>query len=272
MHAFSLLLVIAFFALLAWGQTRESFVVAKNDAIDLTNTGNNPWERHPIASVPYLQLQPAFQRGLRHHANAAYFEMDNYEFDIAMQKAFALPCGQFKQQMQQGWGTMQSPAMTNVPDALKAEYPKMIAFLQNALRDSKHLSDIQIVHDRWLGYATSSQNNNVFMVRLEALLYRLGKFQGKHVTMTVVIDLNVEKNKYTVVQTNVEGVVSEDVIGMFPVVPKEYGVSGADFEPVPENPLTPYTSVLLDEVSIRKAADSQQQKLNRELASKLNII
>ena len=52
--------------------------------------------------------------------------------------------------------------------------------------------DIQVVHDIMLRYRTSVENNSYIINDIDMILYRAGKFQGKHVKMVVV------SNGYTV--------------------------------------------------------------------------
>lgn len=270
MKAWHLSLLLLMLMVLAFGSivTRESFVVAANDDIPLVNQGPEPWERHQIISTPYLQLQPAYQRGIRHHANAAYFEVDNHTFDIALQKAFAFSCT-LPTYTDKGWSADIPINELTAPAELREQYPQILKFLSNKLRASTHLKGVQIVHDRWLTYQRSASNSKMFLVTIEVLLYRTGKFQGKHVVLTIFVNLNKDvKDKFTVVASRVEGVIAEDQIGMHPVTPKQ----PIEYVNVPKRPMDNYAPILLTEQEVKRIEREQREKLNRNLSAQLLII
>lgn len=262
-HILALLLLLG---VLAFGAKHyETFVVAANEDIPSSNTGTNIWERHPINSTPYLQLSPAYQRGLRHHANAAYFEVDNYTFDIALQKRFAFDCKNTSAILSQRWGSEIPVDGSNpLPTELSDQYPRVIEYV------TKNVSPFQVVHDRWLSYKRSTNDPSLFLMILEILLYRSGKFQGKHVSLTVLVNLNPSaKDKFMVVQTRVEGVVSEDQIGLFPVTPLSQNTKHMS---VPSDPMQNYPSVMFSDDEVKKIASQQIEKTNRYMAAQLYII
>lgn len=264
-----LFLIVLLFALLAIGALREGFVVPSNEDIPQQNDGTQPWNRHPIVSVPYLQMRPAFQRGIRHHANAAYFELDNREFDIALKKAFAYSCNT----LSGPWTPVVQASFTTVPKNVQNVYPAILDFLIAKINAYPPLRDIQVVHDIWTGFQTHATQQNLYLITLETILYRQGKFQGKHVSFSVMVDMSKEKPVFTVTQSRVEGVVAEDKIGMYPVVARESGtVAGHDYLPVPNDPLIPYPGRLIDAATIQQVVDTQKNNLNRNLAAQLLIV
>lgn len=271
MNTVTIIGIILLFVFLAASTNfqKEHFVAASNDSILEENTGKQPWNRHPINSVAYLQLRPAFQRGIRHHANAAYFEVDNHTFDMALQKAFRLPCG--TKYLDNEWFTEVQPDTFTVDASLLAEYHRLINYI------SKVVSPYQVVHDRWISFRSHVSNKTKTMLRVEMLLYRTGRFQGKHITLSVIVDTSkkVDNERFTVVQTNVDGVVPEDAIGMHPVVAtsshKAIGVVNS-YATVPSNPLENYPSLLVDQETIAKTIQTQNAKLNRDMAAQLLII
>ncbi len=269
-HRVMLLLVM--FIVLAFGivWNREPFeVVAANEHIPQVNDGTQPWNRHPVVSVPFLQMRPAFQRGIRHHTQAAYFEMDNQSFEVALQKTFAYACT-----TRSGpWSAMVTPSVSTVPKNVVATYPDLLKWLETKLNASpffgKAQPKIQIVHDRWIGFQKHTTNPNQYLLSLETILYRQGKFQGKHVSFSIMVEA-LSKRVYTVTQTRVEGVVAEDKIGLFPVVAIEgVAVSGHDYLSVPNDPLIPYPKQLIDAKTIDVVVRDQRNKLNRSVASQL---
>lgn len=264
-------LVLLLFLLFAIGAYREGFtgdVVAANEEIARTNDGTQPWNRHPVNSIAYLQMRPAFQRGVRNHMNAGYYEIDNYTYDIAVKKAFAYGC---QAELLGGWGEVTTPSTTAAPAKLIAEYDKMLAILQSRLRTSPQLRTVQIVHDRWIGIQKHITHANVYMLSMEVILYQQGKFQGKHVSLSVLVDQRQIPTQYTVTQSRVEGVVAEDQIGMFPILANEHNVSGADYVSVPNDPLMPYPTRLIDPTTIETIVNAQKNNLNRSVAAQLLV-
>lgn len=272
MKAWQLALLLLMLFALGAGHIREKFIVASNETIPLSNTGGEPWERHGINSTPYLQLQPAFQRGLRHHANAAYFEVDNNTFDIAFQKTFSYQCGKNVKLSQPWEAEVFVGDYTAIPKEVYDEYPKVIEYLAKKIKTSPHLSEkgeLQIVHDRWVSYKRSRSDSKMYLMNLEVLLYRTGKFQGKHVILTVLLDLKPNAaDKYMVVQSRIEGVVSEDQIGLFPITPRQSN----EFVAVPSDPMQNYESLMFSDEEVKKIEAQQREKMNRSMSAQLLII
>lgn len=265
--AMAIVIILALYLLFRFRRTgMERFeVVALNEDVQLENDGTQPWNRHPIMSVPYLQMRPAFQRGLRHHANAAYFEIDNHDFDMALKRTFRYDC-----KTRAGpWADVQTPSV-EIPKEIRDQYPKVIDYL------AKKMPKVQIVHDRWVGFRRHATTTGVYLFELETILYRRGKFQGKHVSFSVMVQMPQtlkQKAVYTVTQTRVEGVVPEDQIGMFPVLARVDGRERQEENmPVPADPLISYPGQLLDPATIQAVVDEQKNKIQREVASQLFLV
>lgn len=266
-----LLLVFLTAGLVYQQYKHEPFVVASNASIPLVNAGSEPWKHHEVNSIAYLQLRPAFQRGLRHHMNASYFEVDNYTFEMELQKIFRQSCQQMAFRPKE-WLSEIQPESFNVAPSMLKEYTNVLEYVKTTINTSKVLRGTQIVHDRWVSFRNHAKQKLKTLMRVELILYRAGKFQGKHVTMSVVIDASTKdpRTKYTVIQTKVEGVVSEDAIGMFPVVATDDTAS--NYVNVPTDPLKNYDAVLLDKKTIDKTIKTQREKLDRNLAAQLLVI
>lgn len=278
----SIIGIIFLFVILAMGMVlnrTEPFVVASNDDIPQVNEGSEPWKHHEINSIGYLQLRPAFQRGIRHHMNASYFEVDNYTFDMALQNTFRNTC-QKTTYRDSDWLQEIQPEMFNVSPTLLKAYNDVITYVKDTVNASPMFKDntkepIQIVHDRWISFRNHRTSKTKTLLRIEMIFYRSGKFQGKHVTMGIIVDTSMKENidRYTVIQTKVEGVVPEDAIGMFPVVATQDGTKAdGTYMNVPADPLENYPSVLLDKDTIDKTIKTQNDKLNRNLAAQLLVI
>ena len=129
---------------------------------------------------------------------------------------------------------------------LVSYYNNILEFITKKLNEdgimdlpgSDEKRDIQVVHDIMLRYRTSIENDSYIMFDVDMILYRAGKFQGKHVKMVVV------SNGYTIniIMVKVIGVVSEDKIVLHPYraydimnknkfnqyVPMKYGTIDSD--------------------------------------------
>ena len=71
---------------------------------------------------------------------------------------------------------------------------------------------IQIVHDILLRYRTHKKYPSYYMFDIDMILYRSGKFQGKHVKLVVVTN----NEKINIILVKIVGVVSEDNIVIYP--------------------------------------------------------
>lgn len=85
-------------------------------------------------------------------------------------------------------------------------YNDFLNYITNILNNSNELNNIQIVEDKQI------DKNNI-----EVLLYRENKFEGKHVIFTI-------DNYWNIQSIKIVGSVSEDKIGLFPVLPVDPSV------------------------------------------------
>lgn len=265
MNVATILGIIMLFVLLSIPTVfREKFqVVASNEPAV---------PRDEIDSVGYLQLRPAYQRGLRHHANAAYFEVDNHTFEIALQEALKFSCRQGRFRREEWLQEVQPQALLVSPNLLK-EYNALLAYITTSLNKLVKSERFQMVHDRWITFRSHVSSKTKTLFTFEVLLYRTGKFQGKHVTFTAVVDTAFAdpSQRYTILQTKVEGVVSEDKIGLFPINAATHNPL-ENHATVPSHPLDNYPSILIDKNTVEKTIEQQREKLNRGLAAQLLII
>lgn len=83
---------------------------------------------------------------------------------------------------------------------------------------SKHVP-IQIVHDILRSYKVHLSSRSMYLIEIEALLYRENKYHAKHVNVTCVAKKqNLSDWIINVVAVRIVGVVPEDQIALFPVV------------------------------------------------------
>ena len=104
---------------------------------------------------------------------------------------------------------------------------------------------IQVVHDVMLRYRINSDDSNYIMYDIDMILYRSGKFQGKHVKLVVITD----GNAINIILAKIIGVISEDRIVLHPYrgydfmnstkfnqfVPMKYGMIDTDVKASRDN-------------------------------------
>ena len=109
--------------------------------------------------------------------------------------------------------------------------------------DKKH--KIQIVHDIMLRYRKHKVYPSYYMFDIDMILYRAGKFQGKHVKLVAITNGTI----INVILVKIVGVVSEDNIVIYPYtsfdklniteyqqfIPSKYGVIESDTKNSSEN-------------------------------------
>ena len=121
------------------------------------------------------------------------------------------------------WTKWQNSKNNNKPDILLSYYNKIYNYIYDTINNSKILNlpnddnpatKIQIVHDILKRYKQNTDNPSYYLFEIELLLYREGKLQGKHFKF-IVLSNNISIN---VIVIKLVGVVSEDNIGMHPVL------------------------------------------------------
>jgi hypothetical protein len=104
---------------------------------------------------------------------------------------------------------------------------------------------IQIVHDIMLRYRTHKVYPSYYMFDIDMILYRAGKFQGKHVKLVAITNGTI----INVILVKIVGVVSEDNIVIYPYtsfdklnitdyqqfIPSKYGTIESDTKNSSEN-------------------------------------
>lgn len=224
MKRVQVLIVLFLLAILVMGNViKEQFsnVVESNATITLANTGPEPWNHHEISSIP--------NDTVTQYPQTYYNEFSNEQFEHALRKIFQYPCDKKKSVSQQSqW--MKNTDWRAVPKFVQTAYDEAVRHISLQLKTSKELHlpydnpdqrpMVQLVHDRWNAYYTRSASSDL-LLDIEFITYRESKFQGKHVVARILCEWNASKKKYDifVVEIHVEGVVSEDQIGMHPVLP-----------------------------------------------------
>lgn len=216
-----------------------------NARIMYNNTGDLPWNRHIInSSIPY-------DIDIKHEAqNVYYYEYDNNTYTDKLKKLFKSNCEETIIAVEGNeWSKWINPK-TLKDEVLKRKllsyYNDILKFITKKLNEDGIMDlpgydekrDIQVVHDIMLRYRTNVEIDSYIMFDIDMILYRAGKFQGKHVKFVVV------SNGYiiNIIMVKVIGVVSEDKIVLHPYsaydimnkndfnqyVPMKYGTVDSD--------------------------------------------
>tara|TARA_B110000259_G_scaffold188059_1_gene244716 strand:- start:1675 stop:2673 length:999 start_codon:yes stop_codon:yes gene_type:complete len=225
---------------------------ASNARIMYNNTGELPWNRHIInSSIPYdIDIKPEAQ-------NVYYYEFDNKTYTENLKKVFKNNCEEIIIAVEGNeWTNWINPKTLDdeiMKSKLVFHYNKILEIITTSLNEDGTMDlpgydekqEIQVVHDIMLRYRTSIKNSNYFMFDIDMILYRSGKFQGKHVKLFAV------SNGFTVniIMVKVIGVIAEDKIVLHPYraydimnknnfnqyVPMKYGTVDSDVKTSQEN-------------------------------------
>lgn len=223
-----------------------------NARIMYNNTGELPWNRHIInSSIPYdIDIKPEAQ-------NVYYYEFDNKTYAEKLKKLFKNNCEEIIIAVEGNeWTNWINPKTLDdeiIKSKLVFHYNKILEIITTSLNEDGIMDlpgydekrDIQVVHDIMLRYRTNIKKSNYLMFDIDMILYRSGKFQGKHVKVVAV------SNGFTVniIMVKVIGVIAEDKIVLHPYraydimnkndfnqyVPMKYGTVDSDVKTSQEN-------------------------------------
>ena len=182
------------------------------------NTGEYPWNRHTInSSIPYdVNIK-------KEAVNVYYYEFDNKTYNNKLKDIFKSNCEELIIAVEgSDWNNWINPKTLSNSDEknkLKKYYDKIFEFVIKRLKspimdlpseDKKQ--KIQIVHDIMLRYRNHKLYSSYYMFDIDMILYRSGKFQGKHIKLVAItngITINI-------ILVKIIGVVSEDNIVIYP--------------------------------------------------------
>lgn len=216
--------------LVAWvlaTNTHEKFQVAANDDIPQVNSGRDPWNRHPISSVPVdydVRYKTMYMA-----------EFDNGLYEQKLKNVFGLPNPKKHELSNVTKWTLLDVDNRFHTSYIRVAYDKLMDYIATTLNKSEELDlpydnpyerpKIQIVHDVLLQFRRDMQNKYKYSISFDVILYRAHKFHGKHVHMEAIMEYNKKDGtwKIDIVDAYIIGIIAEDGIGMFPVVPYQEG-------------------------------------------------
>ena len=215
------------------------------------NTGEYPWNRHSInSSIPYdVNIK-------REAGNVYYYEFDNETFNDKLKEVFKSKCEELIIAVEGSeWNAWRNPKIlrdTADKNKLKSYYDTLLDFVMKKLQsrimdlpseDKKQ--KMQVVHDIMLRYRTHRRYPSYYMFDIDMILYRAGKFQGKHVKLVAITNGTI----INIILAKIVGVVSEDNIVIYPYtsydklnttdyqqfIPSRYGTVESDTKNSREN-------------------------------------
>ena len=182
------------------------------------NTGEYPWNRHTInSSIPYdVNIK-------KEAVNVYYYEFNNNTFNSKLKEVFKSNCEELIIAVEGSeWNNWINPKTlkdTNEKNMLKSYYDKIFNFAIKRLNSpimnlpgEEKKQKIQIVHDIMLRYRKHKLYPSYYMFDIDMILYRSGKFQGKHIKLVAITNGTI----INVILANIVGVVSEDNIVIYP--------------------------------------------------------
>ena len=204
------------------------------------NTLYENFELSPIASNRYTPDAPVQSLPIdipTRYKNTYYYEFENDEFIDKLTKIFIKDCqaNQANQQLQ--WvdevNLMADPLDKldhPITEYLKAtpityfplkEYEQAVSYVTSTMKlpESQALfkvcankEPVQLVHDKFIGYAKSKTDPKNIRIHVEFVFYRLGAYHGKHVGFQIL----VTPTKTSVIALWMIGVVFSEQLRMFP--------------------------------------------------------
>lgn len=170
------------------------------------------------------------------YERAYNYELENDAYRKALEKSFNMK----KVCINPAEWSVVEPVNRTIPLNIQNAYSKAVDHITRTIVNSPHFGlpdgqspKIQIVHDVLVSYQINRREPSYIMT-LQLVMYRESKFHGKDIGMMVKVD----KNVVTVLDIWINGVVFEDKIALFPVLPIDSynNMSAADFND--QNPAT----------------------------------
>lgn len=220
---------VGFYVKSKYYETFEEDYPGYNTTIQYANMSTDIRDRHPIHSVLTNQLNFRYKK-------AYNYELENNAYTDALKKTFKL----MKKCIPTQDYTEEQPLNRTLPVSIEDAYKLTVSYIDQNIKSSSHfdlpdgsvqvVNPIQIVHDRLISYQIHKTIPNDYLLTIDFILYRDGKYHGKHVRSVS----HVQKNKgwtINVLDIWVKGVIFEDQIALFPVVGNDVNNKNVDLSP-----------------------------------------
>ena len=171
--------------------------------------------------------------------NAYYYEFGNKLYLHNIKTALAVPCDLLADAvLTSNWDKLIDPSINtnNSNEKILQEvvdgYNKCLIYIDEKINNAVSMilpgeknietpSQIQIVHDILKSYKMHTTSQSMYLIHIELILYRLSKYNGKHVELTCTAKKVNTNWIIHVVAIRILGVVPEEDIALYPVTPKD---------------------------------------------------
>lgn len=242
---------VTFFILRTQTGKREGFVVGYGD------------------DLPEIQSTPIDL--VTKYPNGYYNELDNATYQSALQKAFSgeKTCGPLRMALR-----MDDWVLSESHDVLKQAYvSQVIPSVRERINQTPDFfkgatGKIEIAYENIKSVSAHINQPDTYLVLVELVLYRKGKYHGKHVELNIIMQWKKKEWSYHVVSAEVLGILFEDQIVMQPVTARNpIAETSAAFDP---NPFVLAPSILMSNEDILQLVQKQsignQKRAETELA------
>lgn len=224
-----LVILIICFVYIYVNKRCELFLDSYNATLSYSNT---EYQKHPVHDAIVNDIKSKYERAFN-------YELENESYRKALEKSFDLK----KVCINPAEWSVVEPVNRSVPLNIQNAYAKAIDYITKVVTSSPHMGlpdgkspIIQIVHDLLVSYQ-SHRTQSSYIMTLQLVMYRESKYHGKDVGILVKVDNNV----VTILDIWINGVIFEDKIALFPVLPTDpyntnVNMSAADFND--QNPAT----------------------------------
>jgi len=239
-------------------------IIAFNDDLEMNNSGSQPWQHHrvqrSIPDNPIVKFKHAF-----------YYEFDNILYLRNIKAGLAVPCDLLTDAvLTSNWSTIIDPAQIDPSNATLSEvtdgYNNCLQFISTKINNSKYMilpadinietpSQIQIVHDIFKSYKIHNTSTSMYLINMELILYRLSKYNGKHVDVICTAKKINTNWVIHVVSIRILGIVPEEDIGLYPVTP-------VDQVSVPHLPVVKHVNGMTAMIYYNKSDSLYKNQLN----------
>jgi hypothetical protein len=228
------IVIVAFGVILfmLWFKQRTEFFVpdpkAYNATIEYRNIGPDVHERHPMQVSVLEDVKSKYQKTYN-------YEFENAEYESALRKTFNVAKGANGICVTSNEWEPVEPFDSEVQAAqaahgLQAVHTFAVAYISDRIKESEHfqlpdnlevkLNPIQTLHDVLVSYQRHKRLPS-YILTLQFVFYREAKDHAKDVGMLVYVDKTKGRYTLTVLDIWINGVIFEDKIGLFPVVPTD---------------------------------------------------
>ena len=206
-------------------------IVAQNDELIYTNSGNKPWEHHDVQRS--LPIDPKVK-----FTNAYYYEFDNVIYLKNIKTALIVPCELLADAvLTSNWSESIDPSIENkLTNQITDAYNNCLNYINTQINNAESMilpsdikltvrSKIQIVHDIFKEYKIHNTGSSMYLINMQLILYRQAKYNGKHVDVTCTAKKKDNMWIIHVVAVRIIGIVAEEDIGLYPIIPSNpYGI------------------------------------------------